>query len=91
MDFNYPSIDLKKTGLVIKNLRKENNLTVDELANIMGQSQQAIYKWQRGESIPSIDNLYALSKLFRVPLDSMIKVNREEEEIPLPFLCSNTI
>ncbi len=87
MEFIYPVIDKEKTGLIIKRLRQERRFTVEELAEVLDQSPQAIYKWQRGECIPTIDNLYAMSKLFGTPIDSLIRGDREEEEIPLPFFA----
>ena len=69
----YPTIDMKATGLQIKQLRKERNLSVLEVSMYMGFTEpQAVYKWERGESLPSIDNLFALSRLFGVSMDSII-------------------
>jgi len=36
------------------------------------ESQQAVYKWQRGESLPSVDNFYALSRLFGTTMDDIL-------------------
>ncbi len=70
---DYPTIDMKATGLRIRELRKARNLKVLEVSMYMGFAEpQAVYKWERGESLPSIDNLFALSRLFRVPMDSII-------------------
>ena len=70
---DYPTIDMKATGLQIKQLRNERNLKVLEVSMYMGFTEpQAVYKWERGESLPSVDNLFALSRLFRVPMDSII-------------------
>ena len=52
----YPVIDLKATGSRIKERRKEKHLTVSEVAEFMGfESLQAVYKWQRGDSLPTVD------------------------------------
>ena len=52
---NYPVLDLKATGERINQLRKDNNLRVTDVAEYMGfESTQAVYKWQRGESLPTI-------------------------------------
>ena len=73
-------LDAKKTGARIKELRKENRLTVEEVSLYMGfESVQAVYKWQRGESLPTIDNLYALSQLFRTSVDDILRGDREED------------
>ena len=84
----YPVLNVKATGARIKELRKEKHLRVDEISSFMGfESSQAVYKWQRGECLPTIDNLYALSYLFETSIDSiLIGYSREEDENPLlPF------
>ena len=65
----YPSIDLKATGRNIARLRKERGLSVKQLQAYFGfEDPQAIYRWQWGKNLPSVDNLYALSSLFEVPM-----------------------
>ncbi len=83
----YPNIDMKATGRRIRELRKEHHLKVEEIAEYMGfESEQAIYKWQRGESLPKIENLFALSKIFGIKVDDIIIEKTEEDESPLlPF------
>jgi len=83
----YPVIDLKATGARIKELRIKNQLSVEEVSHFMGfESIQAVYKWQRGESLPSIDSLYALSLLFRTSMDEILIGSREKEEDMSPLL-----
>ncbi len=70
----YPVLDPKKTGARIRQLRIESHLKVDDVARFMGfETGQAIYKWQRGDSLPSIDNLYALSRLFGTTVDEILR------------------
>ena len=79
----YPILDLKKTGKRIKDLREEKDLSVEEVSEFLGHiSAQSVYKWQRGESLPSIDNLYALSMLFKTPIDDILIGNKERDEGP---------
>lgn len=54
-------------------LRRENNMTQEELAEKSGVSRQAIQKWETGQSVPTIDNLVKLSELFNVTLDYLCK------------------
>lgn len=76
----YPIINVKATGERIKELRKENHLKVEEIAQFMGfESAQAVYKWQRGDSLPTVDNLYALSVLFGTTVDEILVGDREIE------------
>ena len=70
---NYPIIDLKATGARIRELRIKNNLTDEEVMAFMGfEAPQAVYKSQRGESLPSVDNLFALSKLFGARIEDIL-------------------
>ena len=77
MDFNrYPVIDLVATGNNIKRLRLERGLTVRDLQSYFGfEEPQAIYKWQKGQSLPTVDNLYALGSLLGVSMDELIVVD----------------
>ena len=76
----YPTIDLKATGERIRELRKEKHLTVRNISDYMGFNEpQAVYKWQRGDALPTVDNLFALSVLFETPMDNIIVRERLEE------------
>ncbi len=69
----FPVIDLTATGNNIKRLRLERGLTVRQVQSFFGfEEPQAIYKWQRGESLPSVDNLFALGRLLDVPMDEIL-------------------
>lgn len=73
MSFTYPVIDLIKTGENIKRLRKEKNLSVKDLQEILSlESAQAIYRWQWGETLPTIDNLVALAKVFDCTINDIL-------------------
>lgn len=77
----FPILDTTATGERIRELRKNNKLTVEQVRDFLGlESTQAIYKWQRGESMPTIDNLYALSTLFETSVDNILRGSREEDE-----------
>lgn len=68
-----PVIDMSATGKNIEALRKAAGLSVRELQRLLGfTSPQAVYKWQRGQSMPSIDNLAALACVLGVSLDNII-------------------
>ena len=69
----YPVVDTVKTGLNIRNLMKQNNLKVRDIVEFMGfESEQSVYKWLRGESLPKVDNLFALGKLFHTSMDNIL-------------------
>lgn len=57
----------------LKNLRKSNNLSQEELSEKLSLSRQAIAKWESGQTYPDIENLIRLSELFHVTIDSMVK------------------
>ena len=79
---NYPVIDIKATGERIRQLRIEHHLKVEEIAEYMGfGTDQAIYKWQRGESLPTVENLYALSILFNTSIEDILCEYKENTEI----------
>ena len=69
----YPVIDLIATGNNIRRLRMERGLTVRDLQSYFGfEEPRAIYKWQKGETLPTVDNLYALGALLDVPLEQIL-------------------
>ena len=68
-----PVIDLTATGINITRLRISAGLTVKDLQDIFGFSTpQAIYKWQRGTALPTVDNLVVLADLFGVTIDEIL-------------------
>ena len=71
----FPTIDLAATGKNIIKLREESGLSVRDLQNIFGfATPQAIYKWQHGTALPTIDNLIVLSTIFKVSMEEIIIV-----------------
>jgi len=73
MEKMFPVIDLAATGENIIRLRKARGLTVRDLQNWFGfEEPQAIYKWQKGKSLPTVDNLYALGALLDVPMEEIL-------------------
>ena len=71
-----PTIDLVRTGINIARLRTSAGLSVKDLQAVFGfNSPQAIYKWQNGISLPTVDNLIILAALFNVKVDDILIVN----------------
>lgn len=86
----FPILDTTATGARIRELRKQNKLTVEQVRDYLGlESTQSIYKWQRGECMPSIDNLYALSTLFETSVDGILRGSREEDKLSSSFYWQN--
>lgn len=97
MRFNeFPVIDQIATGKNILSLRKEKGLSVKDLQEYFGfEEPQAIYRWQYGKTLPSVDNLYALSALLDVPMERiLVPVSnkkdvydmKKQQEIPAAFV-----
>lgn len=82
----FPVIDPVATGKNIIRLRKEQCLTVRDLQAYFGfEEPQAIYKWQQGKSLPSVDNLYALGFLLEVPIETiLVPMDAPENPIHTP-------
>lgn len=76
----YPMINVYRTGRKIRHIMHSKGLTVHDVQNYLGlATPQGIYHWFCGRNMPSIDNLYALSELFHVPVDAMLCGNRKSE------------
>jgi len=74
-----PAIDMVATGRNIMKLRKAAGLSVREIQNIFGfTTPQAIYKWQHGTAMPTIDNLVVLAAVLDVTIDEILVVQRED-------------
>ena len=73
-----PVIDLTATGINITRLRVNAGLTVKDLQDIFGFSTpQAIYKWQRGTALPTVDNLVVLAAVFGVRIEDILIIQDE--------------
>ena len=65
-------LDTVATGLRIKRLMFERELTIRDVSDTMKVSFQAVYRWQRGETLPTISNLYILGQLLGTGVDAML-------------------
>lgn len=66
-------------GEKVSKLRKENNYTQEQLADILGVSRQAISKWESNITYPETDKLIRISKLFNCSLDYLLKESEESD------------
>lgn len=90
----FPVIDPVATGANITRLRREHGFTVRDLQQFFGfEEPQAIYKWQRGQSLPSIDNLYALSTLLHISMNEILVPSSHIDSLEqqASACCSNHI
>ena len=71
-----PVIDLRATGQNIKALRQAAGISVRDLQAVLGfTNPQAIYKWQNGDCLPTIDNLVILAAVLGVTIDEILVVD----------------
>ena len=72
-ELSFPVIDMKATGQNILRLRLKKGLTVRDIQGFFGfEAPNSIYKWQLGKSLPSVDNLLALSQLLEVSMEEIL-------------------
>lgn len=57
----------------LKMFRKQNGFTQEQVAEKLGVSRQAVAKWERGESVPDIENVIALADMYEVTVDSLVR------------------
>ena len=68
-----------KIGEKIKELRIENNLTQEQLADYLFVSYQAVSKWETGVSNPDLSLIAPLTKLFRISADELLGLNEKDK------------
>lgn len=74
-----PVISRKETGLKLRKIMDAKGFTVKDIQQYLELgSVQSVYHWLNGISMPTIDNLYALSELFQTPIDEMVCGSRKK-------------
>ena len=73
----FPLINKRETGVNLRRIMDMRGITVKDVQEYLGLGcVQSVYRWLDGINMPTIDNLYALSELFRVPIDAIVRGNR---------------
>ena len=73
----FPIIDKRETGINLRRIMDRRGISVKDVQDYLGLgSEQSIYAWLNGRNMPSIDNLYALSELLQIPIDTIVRGNR---------------
>ena len=62
------------TGEIIKRIRQSNGYTQDEMAQKLFVTRQAVSRWENGETLPNIDTLRIISRIFEVPINNLVDV-----------------
>jgi len=74
----YPQIDTVETGKHLRFLSHQKDISVQEIQRCLGlASNQAVYEWFNGKSLHTLNNFFALSRLFHTPMEDMLILQEE--------------
>lgn len=59
-------------GDTLKNQRQKNNISQEMFAEMLGVSRQAVQKWESNRSLPNLDNIVEIAKIFNISLDELL-------------------
>ncbi|MBR4394064.1 MAG: helix-turn-helix transcriptional regulator [Oscillospiraceae bacterium] len=75
-----PTINMAATGRNINAMRRRAGMTVRDIQTAMGfNTPNAVYRWLRGDAMPTLDNLVILAAIFGVRMDDIIIVDRTND------------
>ena len=74
-------MDLQKIGSFLKELRKEKNLTQEQLAETLNVSRRTISRWETGSNMPDLDLLIEIADLYQVDLRELLNGERKNEQM----------
>lgn len=75
------SLDVVQTGKRLESIIRGNNCRISDLQRILNLScPQPIYRWMYGQILPSVDNLYMLSRIFEMHMEDMLVPRSIEDE-----------
>ena len=83
-------MDQEKFGKIIKEIRKKNNLTQNDLANKYNVTYQAVSKWETGKNMPDMALIKQISKDFNISLEEMLDIPKKNKK-PLLLIILTTI
>lgn len=85
-------MDQEKIGKIIKEIRKNNNLTQADLANKYNVTYQAVSKWENGKNIPDISILKQMSKDFNIDINDLLDGEENKKKVkPYYFIIGFVI
>lgn len=84
----YPNIDLIETGKHLKRLLTSRGYSVKEIQNYLQLScPQPIYRWFKGQILPTVDHLYGLAQLLNMHMeDLLISTHSQKKILNLPLI-----
>lgn len=74
-------MDLQKIGNFLKELRKEKNLTQEQLAETLNVSRRTVSRWETGSNMPDLDLLMEIADLYQVDLRELLNGERKNEQM----------
>lgn len=74
-------MDQIKTGELIRKLRQKKGMTQNMLAEMLGVTDKAVSKWERGSGMPDLSILPQVAEISRVNMDILLKGEKEENEM----------
>lgn len=75
----YSGIDLVRTGSHLKRLIKQQGYPVKDIQKLMNLScPQPVYRWFKGQVLPSVEHLYVLSKLLEIHMEELLVPQQEQ-------------
>ncbi len=82
----FPVISKRETGVNLRRIMDVRGITAKDVQQYLGLGcVQSVYRWLDGINMPTIDNLYALSELFQLSIDDIVRGNKE---IIVPDICT---
>ncbi len=73
----FPLIDKRETGINLRRIMDDRHISARDVQEYLSLGcVQSVYRWLDGISMPTVDNLYAMSQLFQIPIDEMVCGNR---------------
>ena len=81
MEYSTLGIDMEKTGLKIAEACRKQGATIKDLQTLFGfAAPNAIYRWLRGETLPTVDHLVILAHALQMPVDELLVLKKKEAE-----------
>lgn len=78
----FPTINKKETGVNLRRIMDMRGVKPKDIQEYLGFGcVQSVYRWLDGVSMPTVDNLYALSKMLQVPMDQLFAEMLEEQKV----------
>ena len=70
--YSIKKLDEKIVARNVRRMIAESTLTKEDIADLLDVTPRLVYYWQNGERVPNIQNLYGLSQLFKVSMESIL-------------------